>query len=156
MQRPIEATNLIKTVNYLTALMTEWERIELRPLFSKLLEHATTWDPAQVLPRTKRLGNLVMPQLREYEEGKYRLDRNEGIGFFESIEKFVSTGLPLSLDHFTNLVNQYQDRITPYPHYSGIKVTIPVDLKDLDGVGFDDIPDLADDDDDQGSALKLM
>jgi len=137
--------------------MTNWERVELRPLFTKLLEKATNWEPTTVLPRTQQLGKLVLPQLREYTDGKYRVDRNEATGFFDSINKFAQTDLPISLEHFSNLINQYRDRITPYPHYSGIKITVPVDFTDLDQVTYEDMPDdVEEEHEETDSSLKLM
>lgn len=138
--------------------MVEWERQELRPLFVNLIEQAQNWKATKVLPRTQKLGKLVVPQLEKYTDGKYRVDRNEAIGFFDAITKFAETDLPISFDHFTNLTNQYKDRITPYPHYSGIKVTVPTNFDDLDTVTPDDVPDDIDDDpeEDDSSTVTLM
>ncbi|MCH8907658.1 MAG: hypothetical protein IH840_11255 [Candidatus Heimdallarchaeota archaeon] len=67
--------------------------------------------------------------MADYTAGKYRQDRNEIQGFFEAIEKFAKTGLPLSLEHLNAIIDDYKKRILPYPHYSGIKVDIPEDMK---------------------------
>lgn len=137
-------------------IVVNWERIELRPLFDLLIEKAKSWEPIQVLPRTQKLGKLVNHQLEEYFEGKFRKDRNEVAGFFEAIERFTETGLPLGLDHFAGIVIDYKNRISPYPHYSGIKVTIPADLANLDTLTKNDIPELSDKEEDEGSTLTLM
>ncbi|MHA2501373.1 MAG: hypothetical protein ACXAE3_00685 [Candidatus Kariarchaeaceae archaeon] len=134
----------------------EWERKELRPLFDKLLSDATDWEPTKVMPRTQTLGTLVLNQLQEYKGGEYRSDRNEARGFFDAITRFVGTGLPLSLDHFEGLIKQYRDRISPYPHYSGIKITVPTNFKDLDTLTPEDVPDISDDAEDDDSSLTLL
>jgi hypothetical protein len=118
----------------------EWEKLELRPLLDLLKEKANNWEPAEVLPRTKKLGLLVIPQLHNYKEGKYRRDRNEVIGLFDAITKFIETGLPIALDHFESIVDDYKSRISPYPHYSGIKVVVPQGLQAIDDLSPADIP----------------
>ena len=135
----------------------DWERQELRPLFKKLLDEAKGWDPTTVMSRTQTLGKLVKKQLENFTDGTYRMDRNEARGFFEAIEKFAITGLPLSLDHFEDLIRQYQERISPYPHYSGIKIHVPIDFSNLDEVKMSEIPEFDENDDhDTDSTLKLV
>tara|TARA_B100000287_G_C20647812_1_gene785757 strand:+ start:578 stop:991 length:414 start_codon:yes stop_codon:yes gene_type:complete len=136
----------------------EWEFVELRELFDKLVSQAKLWIPDQVLVNTKSLGDLIEFQLISFNDGKYRSDRNECIGFFDSINKFIETNLPISLDHFEALVKQYRDRISPYPHYSGIKLQIPLELSKINNYTTEDIPKNNKDDDtnEGGTTLKLM
>ena len=136
----------------------EWEFVELRELFDKLVSQSKLWIPDQVLVNTKSLGDLIEFQLISFNDGKYRSDRNECIGFFDSINKFIETNLPISLDHFEALVKQYRDRISPYPHYSGIKLQIPLELSKINNYTTEDIPKNNKDDDtnEGGTTLKLM
>lgn len=110
------------------------KELELISLFDFLQQSAEEWNIESVLDNTIKLGNLIKPQLDEYSNGKYRSDRNEVLGFFEAIEKFRMTDLPIGLDHYKDLIAKYKKRILPYPHYSGITVKIPADLKNLNSM----------------------
>lgn len=134
----------------------EWEKLELRPLLDLLKEKANIWEPVEVLPRTKKLGLVVIPQLHKYKEGKYRRDRNEVIGLFDAISKFIETGLPIALDHFESIVDDYKGRISPYPHYSGIKVVVPQGLQGIDDISPADIPDIEEDESSNSTSMKLL
>ena len=136
----------------------EWEFVELRELFDKLINQAKLWSPDKVLVNTKKLGDLVEFQLQKFDDGKYRSDRNECVGFFDSINKFIETNLPISLDHFEVLVKQYRERVSPYPHYSGIKLQIPLELSEIKNYTTDDIPKNNKDEDttEGATTLKLM
>ena len=94
----------------------------------------------KVLPNTNSLGEIIRFQLEEYQDGKFRSDRNETLGFFDSMDKFASTNLQISLDHFQTLVLDYKRRILPYPHYSGIKLKVPENLENLDTISVESIP----------------
>jgi len=135
----------------------EWIKLELRPLFDLLLDKAEDWEPENVLPRTKHLGTLIQPQLLEYQDGKYRRDRNEAVGFFEAIAKFAETGLPISLDHFGSIVKDYKNRISPYPHYSGIEIILPKELENIDKISPEEIPtELDTDEKPEDTSMKLL
>ena len=56
------------------------------------------------------------------------------------------------------LVKQYRERISPYPHYSGIKLQIPLELSEIKNYTTDNIPkNNKDDDTSEGATtLKLM
>ena len=117
-----------------------WVKLELIPLFELIYEKSGGWKTEQVVKNTVNLGELVKKQLIDYQEGKFRSDRNETLGFFDAIEKFSSTNLPISLDHFQSLVNDYKKRILPYPHYSGIMVQVPENLIGLENISSLEIP----------------
>lgn len=106
--------------------------MELIPLFDEIEKYAGIWPSEEVLDNTIKLGSMLKPQLKEFSDGKFRSDRNETLGFFEAIEKFRETNLPIDLDFFRSLVKKYRKRIMPYPHYSGIKLKVPSDLSNMD------------------------
>ena len=81
-----------------------WNKLELIPFFELISNKSTEWKPDQVVKNTVDLGEIVKLQLQKYNDGKYRSDRNETLGFFDAIEKFSLTNLPISLDHFQSLV----------------------------------------------------
>lgn len=118
----------------------KWKELELIPLLNLLSEKSKDWDSEDVIPTTLALGKIITKQLQTYTEGNYRTDRNEIIGFFDAIEKFSITQLPITLDHFQSLINDYKRRIHPYPHYSGIVVLVPVNLDNLNHLNPSDIP----------------
>ncbi|MCE7734694.1 MAG: hypothetical protein GPJ54_07450 [Candidatus Heimdallarchaeota archaeon] len=117
-----------------------WKELELIPLLNLLSEKSKGWDSEDVIPTTLALGHIVKKQLQKYNEGNYRTDRNEITGFFDAIEKFSITQLPITLDHFQSLINDYKKRIHPYPHYSGIVVSVPENLANLKDLESSDIP----------------
>lgn len=117
-----------------------WKELELIPLLNLLSEKSQDWDAEDVIPTTLALGKIVKEQLQKYTEGNYRNDRNEISGFFDAIEKFAITQLPITLDHFQSLINDYKKRIHPYPHYSGIVVLVPANLDNLNHLKPSDIP----------------
>lgn len=121
-------------------IVMNWLKMELIPLFELIYSKSSEWKPEQVVTNTVNLGEIVKSQLDQYQDGKYRSDRNEIVGFFEAIEKFSLTALPISLEHFQSLVNDYKKRILPYPHYSGIIIQVPEDLMDLKNISSLDIP----------------
>lgn len=128
--------------------MVEWRKIELRPLFDLINEESNNWPPDKVLRYVTNLSRLVLPQLTEYSDGKYRRDRNEARAFFEAINKFTSSGLPIALDHFQQIVSDYKQKISPYPHYSGIEIIIPKKLEGLADVENLEVPDDVEDEQD--------
>ena len=137
--------------------MTEWHHVELPELFEIIQSHINLWEAKNVIPNIQKIGKIVIKQLSEYTDGKYRKDRNETIGFFNAIDKFSSTDLPLSLEHFGSLINRYKNRISPYPHYSEIKIVIPRNITNLSEIDLENIPTLdAQDNDDESSSLTLM
>ncbi|MDH5403094.1 MAG: hypothetical protein OEZ01_04515 [Candidatus Heimdallarchaeota archaeon] len=103
--------------------------LELKPFFDLLYQKSKEWAPETIIPNIKELSNIIVPQLERLTEGKFRHDRNEALGFFDAIAQFSSTGLLLSLEHFQSLIKNYAQRIKPYPHYSGIKIELPVEFK---------------------------
>ncbi len=117
-----------------------WLKMELIPLFELIYSKSSQWKAEQVVTNTVNLGEIIKSQLDKYREGRYRSDRNETIGFFEAIEKFSLTALPITLEHFQSLVNDYKKRILPYPHYSGIVIQVPEDLMNLKNISPLDVP----------------
>ena len=118
----------------------DWKKLELIPLLELLSNKSKEWDTEDVIPNTLVIGRIVKKQLEKYRDGNYRADRNEITGFFDAIEKFSITQLPITLDHFQSLINNYMRRIHPYPHYSGIKVSVPQNLEELTDLDIQDIP----------------
>ena len=118
----------------------KWVKLELIQFFELILTKSTEWNPEEVVKNTINLGEFVKKQLNEYQDGKYRSDRNETMGFFEAIEKFSLTDLPITLEHFQSLVKNYKTRILPYPHYSGITIQVPEGLMDLENIATLKIP----------------
>jgi len=109
----------------------KWKELELIPLLELISEKSKEWNAEDVIPKTLAFGKIIKNQLEKYKEGNYRSDRNEIYGFFEAIEKFSTTQLPITLEHFQSLITDYKKRIHPYPHYSGIVVSVPENLEDL-------------------------
>ena len=118
----------------------KWVKLELIEFFELILAKSKDWKSEQVVKNTIKLGEIVKTQLSKYQEGKYRSDRNETLGFFEAIEKFSLTDLPITLEHFQSLVKDYKIRILPYPHYSGITVQVPEGLTGLENLEQLEIP----------------
>lgn len=118
----------------------KWKELELIPLLELLSDKSKKWDTEKVIPYTLVLSSIVKKQLEKYNEGNYRADRNEIMGFFDAIEKFSATQLPITLEHFQSLINNYKRRIHPYPHYSGIIISVPENLENLNEYHPNDVP----------------
>ncbi|MHA2254264.1 MAG: hypothetical protein ACXAD7_28205, partial [Candidatus Kariarchaeaceae archaeon] len=58
-----------------------WKKIELNTLFNLLITKTKEWGPVNVIPNLLKTSELILPQLEQYKEGKYRSDRNEVTGF---------------------------------------------------------------------------
>lgn len=101
--------------------------LELPQLFDYLIEKTKQWKAEEILTNVQKIGKITVEQLKseKYSLGKFREDKNVVIRFFESMDRFSQTGLPMSLDHFTQLVNSSKKLIKPYPHYSGIVISVP-------------------------------
>lgn len=102
------------------------EKLELVPLFDKMLAKIEEWDPAKIIGKIMEIGENVMEQINsDYsDDERYRVDRNEVKNYFESIKRFNDLGLPFNLDHLRQLTEMTRKRISPYPHYSGIIIEI--------------------------------
>ena len=102
------------------------DKLELVPLFDKILEKIEEWDPTEIINKILEVGDSVIDQInsRYLDEERYRVDRNEVVNYFKSIKRFNESGLPFSLDHLKQLTERTKKRISPYPHYSGIVLDI--------------------------------
>jgi hypothetical protein len=110
----------------------KWIELELIPFLDLLSETSKSWDPDNVISNTLILAKSLRKQLDKFQDGNYRADRNEILGFFDAIERFSHTDLPFTLEHYQALINDYKRRILPYPHYSGIKISVVENLSNLD------------------------
>lgn len=102
---------------------------ELEELFDHLSELAIKWDTNEIIPKLLKLQEIIYNQLNsKYSEEKYRIDKNEILNFLERIEKFNQFNLPITIEHLQQIIQTTKSKIRPYPHYSGLKVSVPQNL----------------------------